>query len=204
MNWHDEYIRKVVSPDEAVKHIKSGDRVVIQHACGEPQLLVDAMVKNADMYENVEIVHMVAMGKAEYTKPGMEKHFWHNSLFLGATTREAINEGRGDYTPCFFFEIPNLFRNNILPVDVALIQVSKPDRHGYCSLGVSCDYTKAAVECAKIVIAEVNEKMPRTGGDCFVHVSDIDYIVEASEPIIELKRAKIGDVEKKSEKIVQN
>ncbi|HHV47164.1 MAG TPA: acetyl-CoA hydrolase/transferase family protein [Tissierellia bacterium] len=196
MSWKDRYLSKLCTADEAVKHIKSGDRVVIAHATGEPQTLVEAMVRNHDEYENVEIVHMVAMGKGEYMKPEMAKHFRHNAIFVGASTREAIAEGRGDYTPCFFHEVPELFRKR-LPVDVALIQVSKPDANGYCSFGISCDYTKPAAECAKIVIAQVNDQMPRVLGDNFIHIDDIDYIVEASEPLIELQPPKIGDVERK-------
>jgi len=196
MSWKELYKSKLVSAEEAVKHIKSGDRVVLGHAVGEPLALVDAMVKNKDSYENVEIVHMVGMGKGEYTAPGMEPHFRHNAIFVGGCTRKAVNEGRADYTPCFFHEVPKMFREGYLPVDVALIQVSPPDQHGYCSFGVSVDYTKPAAEAAKLVIAEVNDQMPRTMGDSFIHVSQLDYIVETSRPIIELPPPKIGDVEK--------
>ena len=135
------------------------------------------------------------MGKSEYCLEGMEKHFRHNTIFVGKTTRQAIEDGRGDLTPCYFSEYPSLFRNN--PPDVAFIQVSAPDEHGYCSYGVSVDYTKPATECSKIVIAQINKNMPRTPGDAFIHVSDINYIVEADTPIIELPPAKIGEVEKK-------
>jgi 4-hydroxybutyrate CoA-transferase len=197
MDWREEYKEKLCDASQAVKNIKSGDRVVIGHASGEPQTLVRAMVDNYKSYEDVEIVHMVAMGEGKYMEPDMEKHFRHNGLFLGGSTREAVAEGRGDYTPSFFFEIPSLFKDKILPVDVALIQVSKPDDHGYCSFGISCDYTKGAAENAKIVIAQVNDYMPRTLGECFIHIRDIDYIVEASEPLIELAAPKIGNVERK-------
>ncbi|SFM86136.1 acetyl-CoA hydrolase/transferase family protein [Thermodesulforhabdus norvegica] len=195
--WKEEYKKKLKTPDEAVTAIKSGDRVVLAHACGEPQVLVKALVDRAPELEDVEIVHMVAMGKAEYCKPGMEKHFRHNSLFVGATTREAVQQGRADYTPCFFSEIPRLFREGYLPVDVALIQVSPPDRHGFVSLGISVDYTKAAAECAKTVIAQVNPLMPRTYGESFLHISQIDILVEYEEPLIELPRPSIGDVERR-------
>lgn len=194
--WRDEYNRKIVTVEKAVSYIKSGDRVVTGHACSEPINLIKAMVANKDNYKNVEIVHMVAMGKSEYTKPEMLQHFKHNALFVGASTRQAVNENRAYYTPCFFYEIPRLFKDGYLPIDVALIQVSKPDKHGYCSYGLSNDYTKTAAECAKLVIAEVNDKMPRTLGDNFIHISDIDYIVESSTPLIELKPPKIGEVEK--------
>jgi 4-hydroxybutyrate CoA-transferase len=196
MSWKEVYKSKLVSAEEAVKHIKSGDRVVLGHAVGEPLELVDAMVKNKASYENVEIVHMVAMGKGEYTAPGMEPHFRHNAIFVGGSTRKAVNEGRADYTPCFFHEVPKMFREGYLPVDVALIQLSPPDQHGYCSFGVSNDYTRPAAEVAKLVIAEVNDQMPRTMGDSFIHISEVDYIVETSRPIIELPPPRIGDVEK--------
>lgn len=196
LTWKARYSKKLCTADEAVKNIKSGDRVVIGHAAGEPQTLVEAMVRNYKDYENVEIVHMVAMGKGEYMKVEMEKHFRHNAIFIGASTREGIHEGRGDYTPYFFHQVPELFRSG-LPVDVALIQVSKPDKHGYCSFGISCDYTKPAAECAKIVIAQVNDQMPRVLGDNFIHIDDIDFIVEVSEPLIEIQPPKIGDVERK-------
>ncbi len=196
MNWKDMYNNKIVTAEEAVKTIKSGDRIVTGHACGEPQQIISAMVKNKDNYKNVEIVHMISMGKSQYAMPDMAGHFRHNSLFVGATTREAVFDGRADYTPCFFSQIPNLFKEGTLPVDVAIVQLTRPDEHGYCSFGVSNDYTKTAAESAKIVIAELNDKMPRTMGDSFIHISDIDYIVETSNDIIELKPPKIGDVER--------
>lgn len=190
------YSKKLVTADEAVTKIKSGDRVVIGHACSEPVTLVEAMVQNKDNYKDVEIVHMVAMGRSEYTKPEMKGHFKHNALFVGGSTRKAVNENRADYTPSFFYEIPRLFKDGIIPVDVALIQVSTPDNHGYCSFGLSNDYTKPAAEEAKIVIAEINDRMPRTLGDNFIHISDIDFIVESSTELIELSPPKIGEVEK--------
>jgi len=196
VNWEEIYESRLVSAAEAVTNINSGDRVVVGHAVGEPIELVDAMVANKENYRDVEIVHMVAMGKGEYAKEGMEKYFKVNSIFAGASTKDAINCGRGDFTPCFFYQVPSLFQEGYMPVDVALIQVSEPDEHGYCSFGVSNDYTKPAADSAKIVIAEVNKEMPRTLGDSFIHVSKIDYIVEAAHPIIELKPPKIGEIEK--------
>lgn len=135
-DWRTLYQQKLTTAEEAVKHIKSGDRVVVTHATGEPILLTDAMVANAEQYENVEVVHMVAMGKAEYCLPENSKHFRHNSLFLGGSTRKAIEEGRGDFTPVFFSEIPELFRTTLHP-NVVLLHLSTPDEHGYCSFGVS-------------------------------------------------------------------
>lgn len=195
LNWKEIYNERLLTAEEAVKKIKSNDRVVIGHAVGEPSYVVGKMVENKDQYENVEIVHMVAMGKGEYAQPGMEKHFRHNSIFVGACTRDAVSSGRGDFTPSFFYEVPKLFRTS-MPVDVALVQVTPPDEHGYCSLGVSVDYTKTAAQEAKIVIAQVNDQMPRTMGDTFLHVSEIDCFVEHSAPIIELGAPKIGEVEK--------
>lgn len=195
MDWKDLYKSKVKTAEEAVNFIKSGDRVVLAHAIGEPMYLVDKMVENHKAYKNVEIVQMVAMGKSEYANEEMKEHFHLNSFFLGGNTRDCVSSGRGDFTPSFFYQIPGLFKNQ-LPVDVALIHVSQPDEKGYCSYGTSCDYTKPAAEAAKIVIAQVNKYMPRTLGDCFIHVSDIDVIVERDEPIPELGLPKIGDVEK--------
>ena len=196
MNLEEIYKSKVITAQQAAGKIKSGNSIVTGHACGEPIEIIAAMVANSKAYENVEIVHMVSMGKSEYAKSGMEKHFKHNSLFAGGATREAIACGRADFTPCFFSKIPELFKKGYISVDVAIVQVSAPDEHGYCSFGVSVDYTKTAAECAKVVIAEVNSKMPRTMGDSFIHISDIDYIVEVSHEIIELKPPKIGDIEK--------
>lgn len=196
MNWEEIYRNKLVSAEYAVSKIKSNSRVVVGHAVGEPTALVDAMVANKHNYENVELVHMVAMGKGDYAKVGMEKYFHVNTIFVGAITRDAIESGRGDFTTCFFYEVPKLFSKGYMHIDVALIQVSTPDEHGYCSFGVSNDYTKPAAKYADIVIAEVNPNMPRTMGDSFIHVSEIDYIVEASHPIIELSPPKIGEVER--------
>ncbi len=194
-NWRGIYQHKIVSAGQAVHNIKSGDRVVVGHACGEPQTLIEALVARSSEFKDVEIVHMVAMGPAKYAQPGQEKSFRHNALFVGGSTRKAVEEKRADFTPCFFSEIPRLFKNNILPVDVALIQVTPPDEQGFCSYGVSADYTKTAAECAKIVIAQVNNCLPRTGG-ASIHLDAIHFIVEQDEALIELKPPKIGDVEK--------
>ncbi|MDQ7095614.1 acetyl-CoA hydrolase/transferase C-terminal domain-containing protein [Desulfosporosinus sp. PR] len=194
-NWRENYQKKLATPEQAVKHIKSGDRVVIGHACGEPPSLIEALVNRAPELNSVEIVHMVAMGPAKYAQPGMEKSFRHNALFIGASTRQAFEEKRADFTPCFFSEIPRLFKNKILTVDVVLLQVTPPDEEGYCSLGISVDYTQPAAACAKLVIAQVNRHMPRTGGTK-LHLDEIDVIVEKDEPLIELKPPKIGEIEK--------
>ncbi|MDY3052708.1 MAG: acetyl-CoA hydrolase/transferase C-terminal domain-containing protein [Ndongobacter sp.] len=194
-DWKAYYQEHLTTAEEAVKKIKSGDRVVLAHACGEPMHLVDAMVANADAYENVEIVHMVAMGKGEYCQPEYAKNFRHNALFVGGSTREAVASGRGDYTPSFFFEIPRLFHTT-LPIDVALVTVTPPDENGMCSLGVSVDYTQEAIKSAKLVIAQVNKEMPWTGPNSTVSVEDLDCIVEYDCPLIELAPPKIGEIEK--------
>jgi 4-hydroxybutyrate CoA-transferase len=196
MNWHEYYNERLTTAPEAVKAIKPRDRVVLAHACGEPKCLVEAMVDRADELEGVEIVHMVSMGSARYCLPEYAKSFRHNSLFVGATSRKAVNDGRGDYTPCFFSEIPRLFRDEYLPVDVALITVSPPDKLGFVCLGISVDYTKQAALSARTVIASVNPNMPRVGGDSCLHVKDIDYFVPTGESLIELTPPKLGEVEK--------
>ena len=194
-DWKQKYSRKIMSADEALKAVKNNNRVVVGHACGEPPTLVEALVARAPELRNVEIVHMVAMGPAKYAQPGMEQSFRHNSLFVGATTRKAIAERRALHTPCYFHEIPRLFTWGILPVDVTLVQVSPPDDDGWCSLGVSVDYTLASTRADRVTIAQMNRFMPRTLGDR-IHLDEIDCIVEKDEPIIELKPPAIGDKEK--------
>ncbi|WP_250673987.1 acetyl-CoA hydrolase/transferase C-terminal domain-containing protein [Paraclostridium ghonii] len=196
MDWKTLYKEKLVSAGDAAQKIKSGNRIVTGHATGEPQKVIEAMVNESERYSNVEIVHMIGMGPGEYVKKDKEFNFKHNALFVGSSTREAVAEGRADFTPCHFSEVPRLFKEEYLKVDVAIIQVSPPDNNGYCSFGISNDYTKPAAECAKLVIAEVNPKMPRTLGDSFIHIKDIDYIVEVDYDIIELKPSRIGEIEK--------
>ncbi|MFH1155506.1 MAG: acetyl-CoA hydrolase/transferase C-terminal domain-containing protein [Pseudomonadota bacterium] len=191
MDWEKTYKKKLTTADEAVKHIMSGDRVVAGHACGSPDRLLKAMVANKLAYRNVEIVHMMDMGYSEYCLPENSDHFIHNSLFAGPASRAMINDGRGKFTPCHFSRIPHLFKDRILPVDVALCMVSTPDEHGFCSFGVSVDYTKPAAESAKIVIAQVTPHMPRTLGSSFIHVSEIDHIVECDDRPISMPNAEI-------------
>jgi 4-hydroxybutyrate CoA-transferase len=193
MGYYQEH---VCTAEEAVKKIQSGDRIVFSHACGEPRILPGELVKRAEELLKVEIVHMVPMGEALYCRPKLTSTFRHVSLFSGSATRDALWENRADYLPCVFSEIPSLFES-VLPVDVAMVTVSPPDKNGLCSLGVSVDYTKKAVETAKIVMAEVNPTMPRTHGQSFVPLSDIDYFVEVNESIIELKSNELTEVEKK-------
>ncbi len=195
-DWRDKYARKVTTKEQAISNIISKNRVVFGHAAGEPIVLVDELVNQKERLQNVEIVHMVALGECQYCFPGMENHFRHNSLFAGAGTRKSISEGRADYTPMYFSEIPRLFRDNILPVDIALIQLSPPDENGFLSFGVSIDYTMQAAKSAKIVITEVNKQMPRTLGSQ-IHISEIDYVVETDRSIIEISLPKITSIEEK-------
>ncbi len=196
MDWKKDYQRKVKSAVFAAAMIPSSSRVVLGHAASTPIDVLNAMTDAKENYRNVEIVHMLCLGEGRYLKEDMHGHFRHNALFVGGNSREVVAKNRADYTPCFFNEVPELFKEKKLPVDVALIQVSRPDDKGYCSFGLSNDYTKPATECAKIVIAEVNSKMPRVHGDNFIHVSKIDHIVETENELHEIPLPKIGAVEK--------
>lgn len=196
MDWKTLYRNRAISADKALDEVKSNNRIVFGHAAGEPRHLVETLISKKEQYSNVEIVHMVSLGSADYAKPGMENHFRHNALFVGGGTRKAVEEGRADFTPCFFHEVPRFFEDGSLPVDVSLIQVTPPDENGDVSLGVSVDYTIGAARNAKKIIAQVNSMMPRTGGESKLHVSEIDYFVEYDEPIFELKPPAIGEVER--------
>ncbi len=186
MAWTDSYRGKVVAAGEAVKAIRSGDRVYIHPGCAVPEVLVDAMVARADELERCEVLHILSLGKAEYVRPDMEKHFHHTALFIGKNTRDAVNSGHAGFVPVFLSEIPGLFLSGEIKIDVALIHVSPPDEHGFCSFGVGIETTKAATEMARVVIAQVNPHMPRTLGDSFIHISKITSVVEVDEPIMEL------------------
>lgn len=174
---------KYVTAAEAVKVVKSGDRIYLQAAAATPTLLSNALADRASELRNVEICHLHTEGEARYANPEFTESFHVNSFFIGANVRHTIQAGNGSYTPVFLSELPNLFRKNVLPLDVAFIHVSPPDRHGYCSLGVSVEASVAAIENAKIVIAQVNPQMPRTFGDGILHVSEINYLVEVDTPI---------------------
>ncbi len=189
------YSEKIVSADEAITHIKDHDHLVFSHAAGTPQLIPEALTRNKDNYYDVEIFHMLAFGDAAYVQEEMKGHFRHNAGFVGANTRKAIAKNNADYTPCFFHEVPILFRKKQLPVDVAVIQITPPDKNGNCSFGVSCDYTKPASQEARLVIAEMNDQLPYIGGDNFIHVSELDYIVETSRPIYEVPPPTITPIE---------
>jgi acyl-CoA hydrolase len=171
------------SAADAVKLIKSNDRVLIHGVNAVPFRLVNAMVDRADELRNVEIIHIHTEGDAPYARPEFKDSFFTNVFFVGSNVRKAVNEGRGDYIPIFLSEVPGLIRNDVLPVDVALLNVSPPDKHGYCSLGVSVVTSLPATEKAKIIIAQINPNMPRTHGNGFIHVDKIDVMVEADDEL---------------------
>jgi 4-hydroxybutyrate CoA-transferase len=186
--WVRNYMSKVVSSDEAVKVIKSGNNVVIQPGCAIPLELVRAMVRRKDELENVDIYHVLTVGPLPYAEPGMEKHFRHSAFFIGSNVRKAVNEGRADFIPIFLSEVPLLFKNDIIKSNVALINVSPPDEHGFCSYGVDVGSIKTQAEKSDFIIAQVNKNMPRTLGDSFIHINKFKYIVEYDEPIQELQQ----------------
>lgn len=188
---------KLTSAESAVQHIESGDRVFVHSVAAAPHLLLHAMTDRADELKDVEVIQLHTEGDAPYADPKYEDSFHVNALFVGSNVRKAVNEGRGDYLPIFLSEVPQLFRNNILSLDVALVQVSPPDKHGFCSLGVSVDASRAAVQKADKVIAQLNPQMPRTHGDGMVHVSRFDAMVEHDTPLPEFKLDEPGDIEKK-------
>jgi acyl-CoA hydrolase len=185
MNWREEYRSKCMEAAQALKLVCSGERVWVQSGCGTPSVLLDALVERAPELRNVEIVHMKTLGEAVYTRPEYEGIFRHRGLFLGDNVREAVAAGRADYTPIFLSEIEGLFASGALPMDVTLMQVSPPDEHGFVTLGTTVDCTLNAARASKTVIAEVNERMPRTHGDTSFHVSHLSAIVETSRPLLE-------------------
>jgi len=195
MSWEMEYKKKLRTPEEALRCVQSGMRVYIQPGCAEPETLVDALLQRAPHVQDVEIVHMMTMGKAPYVAPEMAGHFRHNAVFIGGNVRDAINDGRADYTPLYLSEIEELFESGAMPLDVALIEVSPPDSHGFCSFGVGVDTTLTAARLARYVVAQVNDQMPRTYGDSFIHVSKIDAIVESSRPLCALKKPEVTEMQ---------
>jgi acyl-CoA hydrolase len=187
---------KYTSAEEAVTVIQSGNRVFIHSVAAAPQRLIQAMTARAPELRDVEIVHLHTEGPAPYAAPELRESFRVNALFVGANVRDAINSGESSYIPVFLSETSNLFRRGILPLDVALIQVSPPDRHGFCSLGVSVDCSLAAVQTAKFVIAQVNPNMPRTHGDGVIDVDQIDAFVDGDDPLHEVPPSVLTDVER--------
>ena len=186
------YQSRVTTAQEAVKAIKSGHRVFLTGNVSVPQKLLAALVEYAPNLKDVEICQALTVGSADYVGPEMEGHLRVNSMFISANIRKAVQEGRADFTPVLLSEFPLLFKRGVLPLDVAIIHVSTPDEHGFCSLGVEVGLTKSAAESAKVIIAEVNEKMPRTLGDAFIHVSRLTHIVPVNYPIPEHNMASDG------------
>ncbi len=180
---------KFIPVEKIFSKIHRGDRIFVHTACGEPQYLVKSLVdwveNNPKSIFDSEVFHVWSLGVAPYTDPKFKRNFRYNSFFIGTTTRDAVNRGLADYTPIFLSKVPDLFRDNLVPIDVALIQTSCPDRYGYMSLGISVDIVKAATENARVVIAQVNHNMPRVHGDGFLHIRDVDFIVPYDEPILE-------------------
>ena len=197
MSWYDEYKKKKVSTQDAVSVVKSGDRVYVSGNAATPFKLVEALAHRKDELQDVEIVHVLLLGDDPLSKPDMEGHFRHNSLFVGPGDRAAVNEGRADYIPVFLYEIPQLFYSQQLPIDIAFLHLSPPDEHGFMSLGVECLTSKAVAETAKIVVAQVNDKMPRTLGDSFIHVSRVSKIVETSVELPQLEPIPFTEIEMK-------
>lgn len=192
--WQRIYEKKKTSVKEALRAVRRGAKVFIGTACAEPQYLVKGLIERANTLHDVQLLHFVTLGDAPYTDKRFDTRFRHNAFFVGPNTREAINEARADYTPVFISEIPRLFRKGTIALDVALVQTSPPDSHGFVSLGISVDIVKAAVYSAKIVIAQVNRFMPWTMGDSLIPVEALDYIVEHDEPLAEFQYPEPNEV----------
>src|SRR5688572_18016065 len=190
MNWTYDYQSRVVTSQEAVQAIESGNHIFLSGYVSVPQKVLSALVEYAPNLNDVEICQALGIGPADYVTPEMDGHLRVNSMFISANIREAVQECRADFTPVLLSEFPLLFKNGFLPLDVALVHVSPPDEHGFCSFGVVVGLTKSAAESAKIIIAEVNQQMPRTLGDSFIHVSKLNYIVPVDYPIPEVLMAK--------------
>src|SRR5512147_1289586 len=193
MDWNSIYQSRITTPQEAVKAIKSNSRIFLTGNVSVPQKALAALVEYAPNLENVEICQALTIGPADYVNPDMEGHLRVNTLFISHNVRKAVQEGRADFTPVLLSEFPLLFKRGVLPVDVAIIHVSRPDEHGFCSLGVEVGLTKSPAESAKIIIAEVNQQMPRTLGDSFIHVSRLNHIIPVNYPIPELPMAEEGN-----------
>ena len=198
MNYSSLYYSKVVTAEKAVSAIQSNTRVYLGGGAGVPVELMHAMVARAEELRNVEVVHILTFADAPYTADSMKNSFRHNALFIGHNVRHAMQAGHADFTPIFLSEIPDLFRaGGTLPLDVALISLSTPDEHGFCSFGVEVGTTKPAAEEARMIIAEVNKQMPRTLGDSFIHISRLNAIVEVDYPIPEAPQGGSSDLHMK-------
>lgn len=197
MEWKEYYKSRQVTADEAAALIKSGDRISYGHGTGEPQLVGEALLRREKEVENVAIIHGIGMGPGLYCEPTVDPdHIYHETVFAGAKTRKAVQEGRASFVPMHFSDVPICYRNGVMPINVAVLHLTPPDKFGYCSMGISCDYERAALETAKLVIAEINGNMPWTYGDNLVHVSEIDYFVLSDRPLWTMAKPTIGPVEK--------
>jgi len=192
MDWNSIYQSRIVTAAEAVRAIKSNTRIFLTGNVSVPQKVLAALVEYAPNLENVEICQALTIGPADYVNPEMDGHLRVNTLFISQNVRKAVQEGRADFTPVLLSEFPLLFKRGLLPLEAAIIQVSPPDEHGFCSLGVEVGLTKSPAESAKIVIAEVNQQMPRTLGDSFIHVSRLNYIIPVNYSIPEMAMAEEG------------
>jgi acyl-CoA hydrolase len=188
-----DYRSRIVTADEAVSVVESGQRVYLHNGCAEPTELVKALTRRGPRLYNVEVMHMATMGIADYSLPEHEGHFRTNALFIGGNVRRAIQEGRGDYTPVFLSEIEGLFSSGAVPIDVALLQATPPDAYGYMSLGPSVDVSQTVARHARHVIVEINDRMPHTLGDAFLHVSRADAFIETSHPLAEYPQHEVTD-----------
>lgn len=197
MSEIDDYKKKLKSIEEVVSVVKSKDKIYVSGNAATPFNLLEALANRKDELADVEVTHVLLLGDDPLSRQEMKGHFRHNSLFVGPGDRQAVNEGRADYIPVFLFKIPELFYTGIIQLDVAFLHLSPPDDYGFMSLGVECLSSKAAAETAKIVIAEVNDKMPRTLGDSFIHISQVDKIIEVSKELPELESKKITKIEEK-------
>ncbi|MBN1265872.1 MAG: acetyl-CoA hydrolase/transferase family protein [Anaerolineales bacterium] len=197
MSWLSAYQSRFTTAEKAVQVIQSGHRVFLTGNCSVPQQLIAALVEHSRSLQDVEVVQVLTIGPAPHADPSLVGHLRINNLFIGGNVRQAVHEGRADFTPCFLSEVPLLFRNHHLPLDAALIHVSPPDEHGFCSLGVEAGLSKTPAEMAKIVIAEVNQQMPRTLGDSFIHISKIDYAVPVDYPLQELQMSEPSELSRK-------
>jgi acyl-CoA hydrolase len=196
MSWLDDYRAKLTSPAQAVSAIQSGDRVYYGGNAAIPQALVRALAERRQELVDVQLSHVLLLGKDPLSEPIMAGHFRHNSLFVGPADRAAVNDGRADYMPIFLHQIPRIFLDGVIRLDVAMIQTSPPDEHGFLSFGVETLASKAACQTARRVIVQVNEKMPRVLGDCFLHVSHVDAVVEVTEPLPSLEAKPATPVER--------
>ena len=187
MDLNNLFKSRIVTAEEAVSHIKSGDRVFLSGNCSVPQTLLAALVDYAPALQDIEIIQALTIGPADYVAPEMEGHLRVNTIFASSNNRSAVQQGIADFTPVLLSEFPLLFRNGHLPLDVALVHLSPPDNYGFCSIGIEVGLTKSAANAAKIIIAEVNQQMPRTLGDSFIHTSKLDYILPVDYPLTEMK-----------------